>query len=83
LDSQATPRKKASKRYWRDIKDNLYARLQYQDSSGKWKEKLHPISDKRLAQSVVADMRHELELRGQETLISDTVTFSELADRYE
>lgn len=75
--------KRAPKRYWREISGKLYARLQYQDESGKWKEKLKPITDKRTAQRVVEEMRRELEQHGAETLESDKMTFSDLAERYE
>jgi hypothetical protein len=40
-------KKRVQKRYWREIKGHLYARLQYADETGKWKEKLKPITDKR------------------------------------
>src|SRR5436190_5179879 len=75
-------RKRADTRYWRSIKGNLYARLQYQDEAGKWREKLRPISDKRTARSAVEDMRQELLVHGHETLISDKLTFKELGQRY-
>ncbi len=75
-------KKRAQKRYWREIKGHLYARLQYQDESGKWKEKLKPISDKRTALRVVEEMRRELEMHGQETLTSDKMIFRELVDKY-
>lgn len=75
-------KKRAQKRYWREIKGHLYARLQYQDDSGKWKEKLKPISDKRTAFRVVEEMRQELAMHGEETLVSDKMTFRELVERY-
>lgn len=75
-------KKRAQKRYWREIKGHLYARLQYQDDAGKWKEKLKPISDKRTAFRVVEEMRRELEMHGQETLTSDKMLFHELVERY-
>ncbi len=53
-------KKRAQKRYWREIKGHLYARLQYQDDTGKWKEKLKPISDKRTAFRVVEEMKEVL-----------------------
>jgi integrase len=74
--------KRVQKRYWREIKGHLYARLQYQDETGKWKEKLKPISDKRVALRVVEEMRRELEVHGQETLTADKLLFSELVERY-
>jgi len=75
-------RKRTGTRYWRIIKGNLYARLQYQEETGKWREKLKPISDKRTARSAVEDMRQELLLHGHETLNSDKLTFKELGERY-
>lgn len=75
-------KKRAPKRYWREIKGHLYARLQYQDDAGKWKEKLKPISDKRTAFRVVEEMRRELDFHGQETLTSDRMTFAELVEKY-
>lgn len=75
-------RKRAGTRYWRAVKGNLYARLQYQDETGKWREKLRPISDKRTARSIVEDMRQELLVHGHETLSSDKLTFNELGERY-
>jgi integrase len=83
VSGETETKKRVQKRYWREIKGNLYARLQYQDESGKWKEKLKPISDKRTANRVVEEMRRELELHGQETLNSDKLTFRELAEKYE
>lgn len=78
----ATDKKRAQKRYWREIKGHLYARLQYRDETGNWKEKLKPISDKRTAFRVVEEMRRELELHGEETLHSDKMLFRELVDKY-
>ena len=76
-------KKKAPKRYWREVKGHLYARLQYQDESGKWREKLKPIQDKRTARSTVEEMRRELTEHGAETLNTDKMTFKELAENYE
>lgn len=83
-DLQPTPvkPKRTQKKYWREIKGHLYARLQYQDDSGKWKEKLRPITDKRLALRTVEEMRRELDLHGQEVLVSNKLTFDELAEKY-
>jgi integrase len=83
VSGEAETKKRVQKRYWREVKGNLYARLQYQDESGKWKEKLKPITDKRTANRIVEKMRRELELHGQETLNSDKLTFRELAEKYE
>lgn len=80
--SLSKEKKRVQKRYWREIKGHLYARLQYADETGKWREKLKPISDKRTAPRVVEEMRRELELHGQETLQSDKMTFGELAEIY-
>lgn len=73
---------KYQRKYWREIKGYLYARLQYQDETGKWREKLKPISDKRRALRTVEEMRRELEIHGQEMLASDRMTFSELVEKY-
>lgn len=81
--SLTNDKKRVQKRYWREVKGHLYARLQYQDETGKWKEKLKPISDKRIASRAVEEMRRELELHGQETLTSDKLTFRELGEQYE
>lgn len=83
ISGETETKKRVQKRYWREVKGNLYARLQYQDESGKWKEKLKPITDKRTANRIVEEMRRELELHGQETLNSDKLTFRELAEKYE
>ena len=76
-------KKRVQKRYWREINGYLYARLQYQDESGKWKEKLKPISDKRTAIRTVEEMRRELEVHGSATLNSDKLYFRELAIVYQ
>jgi len=75
-------KKRIQKRYWREIKGHLYARLQYQDETGKWKEKLKPISDKRTALRVVEETRRELETHGEESFTSDKMTYAELAEEY-
>ncbi|NNE97877.1 MAG: hypothetical protein HKN25_02525, partial [Pyrinomonadaceae bacterium] len=59
------------RKYWKEIKGNLYARLQYKDETGKWREKLKPISDKRTARNVVEEMRREITEHGTETLEAD------------
>ncbi|HMO82001.1 MAG TPA: site-specific integrase [Pyrinomonadaceae bacterium] len=76
-------KKKAPTRYWREIKGHLYARLQYQDESGKWREKLKPIQDKRIARRLVEEMRQEVFQHGIETLQADKMTFRELSGEYE
>lgn len=75
-------KKRQQRKYWREIKGNLYARLQYQDETGRWREKLKPISDKRTALRVVDEMRRELLTHGVETLNSDKILFSELVTQY-
>lgn len=65
-----------------EIKGRLYPRLQYKTDSGRYKVKYKPITDKRTAKRVVDDMRRELEVHGQETLHSDKLTFSDLAEKY-
>lgn len=81
--TEETKLKRSSPRYWIEIKGKLYARLQYKAESGKYKVKYKPISDKRTARSAIEEMRRELDLHGQETLIADKMTFSELAKLYE
>ncbi len=75
-------KRRSPTRYWRIIKGNLYARLQYKDETGKWREKLKPISDKRTARSVVEQMRRELEIHGEEIFDSSKMTFAEFAPKY-
>jgi integrase len=77
--TSGTRRKRSSNRYWREIKGILYARLQYKDSTGKPKEKVRKITDKRTARSVVEEMRRELEGSGEESLRYDRLTFRHLA----
>jgi len=72
-------KERGSTRYWRTMKGRVYARLQYKDASGKMREKLRPITDKRTARSVVGGMRQELELRGEDSLANDRMTFAEFA----
>lgn len=74
--------KRASPRYWVEIKGKLYARLQYKAEDGKYKVKYKPISDKRTARSAVEEMRRELETHGEETFQSDKMTFAECAAEY-
>jgi integrase len=71
------------KTYWREVKGHIYARLQYKDETGKWREKLKPISDKRTAMRKVEEMRRELLDHGEAALNSDKITFSELVLRYQ
>lgn len=79
---EATKRKRSRNKYWRTVKGHLYARLQYMDESGRIREKLKPLSDKRNARTVVDEMRRELETHGEETLQADKVTFKDLAEKY-
>lgn len=65
-----------------EIKGRLYPRLQYKTDNGRCKVKYKPITDKRTAKRVVDDMRRELEVHGQETLHSDKLTFSDIAEKY-
>jgi integrase len=64
-------------------KGKLYARLQYRSETGEYKTKYRPITDKRVARSVVEEMRRELEVRGEEGFDAKKMTFNELADQYE
>jgi integrase len=73
------PKERGSVRYWRMMKGRLYARLQYKDELGKSRERLKPITDKRTARSVVESMRQELEIRGEDSLINNRMTFAEFA----
>lgn len=75
-------RKRSANKYWRTVKGHLYARFQYNDESGKIREKLKPLTDKRNARTVVDQMRRELETHGEETLQADKVTFKDLAEKY-
>ncbi len=72
-------RKRSPTRYWREMKGRLYARLQYRDEGGRWRDKLKPIPDKRSARAAVEEMRRELEERGPQALSNDTATFAQLA----
>lgn len=78
-----TKKKRSAPRYWVEIKDKLYARLQYKADDGKYKVKYKAISDKRTARSAVEEMRRELDFHGQEVLHSDKLAFGELASKYE
>lgn len=80
---EESKRKKATPRYWVERNGRLYARLQYRSESGDYKTKYRAITDKRVARSVVEEMRRELEVRGEEGFKAQKMTFNELADRYE
>jgi integrase len=69
---------------YRWMKGNLYARIQYQDDTGKLKEKLRRVRSGRIKDvwTAVAEMRKELNDHGEETLHADKMTFEELADKY-
>lgn len=83
MDIEEKPKRTRSpKKYWRTVKGHLYARYQYFDETGKLREKLKPITDKRIARSEVEKMRRELETHGSETLQTDKVTFNQLAEKY-
>ncbi len=75
-------RKRSANKYWRAIKGNLYARLQYKDETGKWREKLKRINDKRTARTIVEEMRLELKTHGEELFVSEKMTFEEFAGVY-
>ena len=64
-------------------KGKLYARLQYRLEGGEYKTKYRAIIDKRVARSVVDEMRRELEVRGEEGFDAQKMTFNELAEKYE
>jgi integrase len=66
------------------MKGNLYARIQYQNDSGKLKEKLRRVESGKITDvwKAVRDMRDELRDHGEETLRSDKMTFLELAEKY-
>src|SRR4051794_29065943 len=81
--NQPATRKRSARRYWVERKGKLYARLQYRSESGEYKTKYRPITDKRVARSVVEGMRRELEVRGEEGFNAQDMTFNELADRYD
>lgn len=70
---------------WRIMKGNLYARIQYQDDTGKQKEKLRrvPTGKKSDVWKIVRDMRDELSQHGEETLNADKMTFADLCEKYE
>jgi integrase len=76
-------RKRSAPKYWVEIKGVLYARLQYKNEYGKYRTKYRPITNKRLARSVVEEMRQELHLHGEELFKAEKLTFGELVDRYE
>jgi integrase len=82
-ESSQQKRKRSATRYWIVKRGNLYARFQYTDATGKAKEKYRPISDKRLARSVVEAMRRDLDLHGEELFKAEKLIFNELVDRYE
>jgi integrase len=83
MDTQEKPkRKRGGNKYWRTVKGHLYARLQYFDESGKLREKLKPLTDKRNARTLVEQMRRELQIHGENALQADKVTFTELAEKY-
>ncbi|MEQ1763472.1 MAG: site-specific integrase [Pyrinomonadaceae bacterium] len=80
--SEKPTRRRAAIRYWRISNGCLYARLQYKDETGKWREKLKPITNKRDARGIVEDMRRELTDHGAEMLINDKMTFGQFAPLY-
>lgn len=76
-------RKRSATKYWAVINGCLYARLQYQDESRKYRSKYRAISDKRQARSAVEAMRRELDMHGQEMFDAEKLTFNQFADRYQ
>lgn len=70
---------------YKRMKGNLYARIQYMDESGKQKEKLRRVPSGKLTDvwTEVRKMRDELNHFGDETLQSDKLTLTDLADRYQ
>lgn len=61
----------------------VYARVQYIDeATGKRREKLKRANNRKHARELIKKMRSELETGGQQTLESDKLTFSALAQRY-
>ena len=82
MSGQVVRKRRAGSRYWVLKNNSLYARLQYKDPNGKPREKYRPISDKRLARTVVEEMRRELEAHGSEMLDAEKLKFGELATQY-
>jgi integrase len=74
---------RASRKYWIEKKGQLYARLQYTNEQGEYREKYRRIEGKRDAIGAVEAMRRELDENGEESLHADKITFSELADKYD
>ena len=66
------------------MKGNLYARIQYQDDTGKLKEKLRRVPSGKLTDvwKAVRAMRDELNQHGEETLNADKMTFLSLSEKY-
>lgn len=66
------------------MKGNLYARIQYQDDTGKQKEKLRRVPSGKINDvwKEVRAMRDELNQHGEETLNADKMTFLDLAEKY-
>lgn len=66
------------------MKGNLQARIQYQDDTGKLKEKLRRVPSGKITDvwKEVRAMRDELNQHGEETLNADKMTFLTLAEKY-
>jgi len=75
-------KKRSPTKYWKEINGNLYARLQYEDESGRTRTKYRKITDKRKAAQAVAAMRRELDLHGEEIFNAEKLTFGELLEKY-
>lgn len=91
-DSATAPEKRKKPRRnrsreggYKRMKGNLYARIQYADESGKQKEKLRRVPSGKISDVwvEVRKMRDELNHFGEETLHSDKITLSNLADEYQ
>jgi integrase len=69
---------------YRWMKGNLYARIQYQDETGRLKEKLRRVESGKITDvwKAVRDMRDELKDHGEETLNADKMTFLDLSEKY-
>jgi integrase len=77
-------RKRSREGGYRWMKDKLYARIQYVDESGRRRDKVRQVRSGKITDvwKEVRQMRDELNHLGEETLHSDRMTLSELADKY-
>ena len=83
-NSKTERRKRSREGGYRWMKDKLYARIQYVDESGKQRDKVRQVRSGKITDvwKEVRKMRDELNHHGEETLHSDRMTLSELADKY-